>query len=198
MLFLRVWEGLSSFGGFIACAFLTWWFFRKEKLPFWPYADNVAYGLSLGWFLGRMGCFVAHDHPGNYSSFWLAVPGMCPTDTGRADPLVACHDMGFYEGLFSLALLGFFLFMDRKPRFQGFYVAWMATLYAPVRFLMDFLRHPDVDARYAGLTPAQYGSVIMGVVGVYLILKQKNTPPVRSLLPPPEAPAPVAEPTPSP
>lgn len=70
--FLKVWQGLSSFGGFVVCVPLSFWFFRKEKLPIWPYMDSLAIGLSLGWFLGRMGCTVAHDHPGTPSDFWLA------------------------------------------------------------------------------------------------------------------------------
>lgn len=192
---LRVWEGLSSFGGFIACAALVWVFFKKEKLPFWPYADSLAYGLTLGWFLGRMGCFAAHDHPGMVSTFWLAVPGMCPSATGRPDPLVACHDMGLYEAFFSFGLMILFIIMERKPRFQGFYLGWLTTLYGPVRFVMDFVRHPDTDARYLGLTPAQYGSVVFTLLGAYLLYRQWNTTPVRELAPPPEAPS---EKTPSP
>lgn len=70
--FLQFWHGLSSFGGFVVCVPLAFWFFHKHKLKIWPYMDSLAIGLGFGWFLGRMGCTVAHDHPGTPSDFFLA------------------------------------------------------------------------------------------------------------------------------
>jgi phosphatidylglycerol:prolipoprotein diacylglycerol transferase len=70
--FLQFWQGLSSFGGFVVCVPLSFWFFRNHKLPIWPYMDSLSIGLALGWFFGRMGCTVAHDHPGTPSTFFLA------------------------------------------------------------------------------------------------------------------------------
>jgi len=181
--FLKVWQGLSSFGGFLACAILSWYFFRKNKVPFWPYADLVAYGLMLGWFMGRMGCTAAHDHPGRITEFWLGVPGMCP---GASSPAIACHDLGFYEAIFSLSVAFLFIWLDRKPRHLGFYVGWMITLYAPARFIMDFARgDPAVDGpqyadhRYFGLTPAQYGCFVFLALGAWILITKRNTRPVR-------------------
>ncbi len=181
---LHVWQGLSSFGGFAASALFVGIFLKRSKVPFWPFADVIAYGLSLGWFLGRMGCTAAHDHPGRVSEFFLAIPGMCPTTTARGgvDCFVACHDLGFYEALFTLAMLLVFLWLDRKPRFTGFYLGWMITAYAPVRFGMDFLRHPSTDVRYFGLTPAQYGCIIMLALGFYVLAIRRNKPTIPEIV----------------
>lgn len=166
MLLFRVWEGLSSFGGFAACVPLTVWFFRRERKPYWPYADALAVGFSLGWFFGRMGCFSAHDHPGAQTDFWLGVYGMCPGN----NPNVACHDLGLYEALWSGATWVVFELLDRKPRFHGFYVGWLAACYGAFRFVSDFFRsHAGVDVRYAGLTPAQYGSIVVFLLGVWIV-----------------------------
>jgi phosphatidylglycerol:prolipoprotein diacylglycerol transferase len=93
---IRFWQGLSSFGGFIGCAVLGIWFFRREnrkiraqnqarhaageplmpRLDVWGYADACLYGFTLGWASGRTGCFVAHDHPGTVTNFALGVKGM--------------------------------------------------------------------------------------------------------------------------
>jgi phosphatidylglycerol:prolipoprotein diacylglycerol transferase len=43
----------------------------------------------------------------------------------------------------------------------------LALLYAPVRFLLDFLRY--VDVRYFDFTPGQYGAVALLVVGVLIL-----------------------------
>jgi phosphatidylglycerol:prolipoprotein diacylglycerol transferase len=181
---LHVWQGLSSFGGFTASAIFVAIFLRRSKVPFWPFADVIAYGLTLGWFLGRMGCTAAHDHPGRVSEFFLAIPGMCPTSTARGgvDCFVACHDLGFYEALFTLGMLLLFLWLDRKPRPTGFYMGWLVTAYAPVRFVLDFLRHPSTDVRYFGLTPAQYGCIVMLALGVTLLVRRRNAPTIPQIV----------------
>lgn len=76
--FLYVWEGLSSIGGFAVCVPLTVYFFRRYKLRLWPNLDHMAFGFALGWFFGRMGCTVAHDHPGT---------GLTADQVGAANPL---------------------------------------------------------------------------------------------------------------
>jgi len=166
--FLKVWQGLSSFGGFVMCVPLAIWFFRKEKVPVWPYVDCLAHGLTIGWFFGRMGCFVTHDHPGTPTDFWLGVHGMCP----GGDQTVACHDMGLYEALWSLGMYLVFRFMDRVPRTVGLYAPLLGAAYAPVRFAMDFLRPETTDARYLGFTPAQYWSVVFFGVAVWILVKR--------------------------
>ncbi len=195
--FLYVWQGLSSFGGFIACTILTIVFLLREnrkvrrenvkrqeageplKYPIrvFPYGDCTLFGLSLGWFFGRMGCFAAHDHAGTQTDFWLGVYGMCPDQ-----PItVACHDLGLYEAIWSGLLCLVFLWLDRKPRFQGFYVGLFAVSYGPVRLLLDVFRHPATDARYFGLTPAQYGSILVTIAGVWVLVRQRHTTPIRYL-----------------
>ena len=193
--FLYVWKGLSSTGGFIGCTILVILFLRREnarirkenvmlqeqgkalKLPVWilPYGDTLMYGLSLGWFFGRLGCFSAHDHPGTVTNFYLGVYGVCPDQS----PSVACHDLGLYEALWSGAICMLFVWLDKKPRFQGFYIGMMCALYGPFRLLLDVFRHPATDARYFGLTPAQYGSVIIGLIGIMILVRNRNTTPIQ-------------------
>jgi phosphatidylglycerol:prolipoprotein diacylglycerol transferase len=160
---LYVWQDLSSWGGFLVCVPLSVWFFRSQKLALWPYLDCLAIGLGMGWFLGRMGCFVAHDHPGPPTQFFLGVYGMC--DTHQRD--VACHDMGLYEALWSLVTFGVFLALDRAPRVPGFYAYTLGLLYTPIRFAMEFARPITTDERYFGLTPAQYCCVAFFLLCAY-------------------------------
>jgi phosphatidylglycerol:prolipoprotein diacylglycerol transferase len=164
--FLKFWRGLSSFGGFAVCVPLSVWFFWKEKVPIWPYLDCLAHGMAVGWFFGRMGCFVAHDHPGTPSDFLLAVEGICKSDSAG----VACHDLGLYEALWSLMMFGLFKAMDRVPRIPGIYPLILGTVYGPVRFGMDYLRPLSTDVRYLGFTPGQYWSTIFFLVCVYFLV----------------------------
>jgi len=182
---LQVWQGLSSFGGFLACTVLSIWFFRKERVPLWPYADAVAFGMMMGWMMGRFGCFSAHDHPGTETNFFLGVRGTCP---GNA-PLQACHALGLYEALWSGAMFLWFWFMNKVPRHPGFYLGWMCLSYGPVRLWLDVYRHPKGDPRiteipFIGevsvhLTPAQYGSMLLTVIGLAIILRKRKHAPIQ-------------------
>ena len=60
---------------------------------------------------------------------------------------------------------------NRKPRPPGRIIALAALMYAPARFLLDFLRATDVarpDERYFKLTPAQWACLATAALGVYL------------------------------
>jgi phosphatidylglycerol:prolipoprotein diacylglycerol transferase len=158
--FLQVWQGLSSYGGFAVCVPLAIWFFRKERLAVLPYLDALAWGMTVGWFFGRMGCFVAHDHPGTPTDFFLGVVGTCP-GAGRD---IACHDMGLYEAFWSIGMYGLFAAVDRVRRWPaGFYTALIGLAYGPVRFAMDTLRPEQNDPRYAGFTPGQWWSIALAL-----------------------------------
>ena len=70
--FLDVTSGLSSFGGFITFSIAALLVLRRRQQPLLPYADNIMYGFSFGWFFGRLGCTLNHEHPGTASDFFLA------------------------------------------------------------------------------------------------------------------------------
>lgn len=169
--FLYMWQGLSSYGGFVACVPIAIWFFKREGVPIWPYVDTLAIGLTLGWFFGRMGCFVAHDHPGSPTEFALGVYGICLNEA----PSVACHDMGLYEALWSGVMFIIFISMDRIPRTPGIYAGLLAVAYAPVRFGMDFLRPFNHDPRYLSLTPAQWWSFAFLALGIWVVVTRMKS-----------------------
>ena len=177
MYLLRVWDGLSSSGGLITSVLAGIVFYKLvKKVDFFPSADTVCFGLINGWVFGRLGCFVAHDHPGlEATSFPLAVYGICPNGAST----VACHDLGLYEAIWAAVMIPIFWWFDRKPQRPGFFVALICLSYAPFRFLSDFLRHPDTDERLWGLTPAQYFTLALVVIGVGVIVANRKWDPIR-------------------
>jgi len=69
--------------------------------------------------------------------------------------------------------------LSRRGLFHRKLMAVMAVLYAPGRFLFDFLRASDVpyrDARYFGLTPGQYFCFILAAWGLYVLARPGATP----------------------
>jgi phosphatidylglycerol---prolipoprotein diacylglyceryl transferase len=169
----RLWDGLSSFGGFTGAliGMLVWR--SRYRVPVLPYADNVMSMLPVGWVLGRAGCATAHDHPGVLSESWLAV----------RYPGGARFDLGLLEMLLSLPLMLAFLWLARRPRPWGFFSAIACLSYAPVRFALDFLRerqsaagdlHGAIDPRYFFLTPAQWECFALFALGAYLLAQLRR------------------------
>ncbi|MGB8222224.1 MAG: prolipoprotein diacylglyceryl transferase family protein, partial [Polyangiales bacterium] len=80
------------------------------------------------------------------------------------------HDLGLYEMLYAAAIIVLFVWLERRSRRPvGFYCVLLPLVYAPIRFLLDFLRAPPLeggDVRIAGLTPAQWSSIAMIGVGL--------------------------------
>lgn len=178
VLLLKVWENISSFGGILGGVIGAWLYFRL-RAPGMPlpvrlaYLDVAAVAFSLSLMIGRVACSLAHDHPGRVTDFPLALSlrseaarqhiTRAYAGTGRLaelpGPAVLAergfHDLGLYELLYLAAIVvPAMLLLDRRTRMPGFLVAAFIVLYMPVRFLLDFLR--VADARYAGLTPAQW------------------------------------------
>lgn len=160
---LSVWRGgLSSFGGFFGATVAVLWRLKKSKLPFLPTADVLVPAATLGLGCGRIGCFLIHDHPGTLAHDgwrWLAVNF---PDGQR-------YDLGLLLGAFDFLLFGAFLLLGRTARPAGWTLALFLLAYAPVRFGLDFLRAADV--RYAGLTPGQYGSVLLFAAGLFVMMR---------------------------
>ena len=98
------------------------------------------------------------------------------TDTVSVDysGVVAVHDMGMYEVFYALVLFSLILFLDKKPRMQGLYLLILIYTYAPLRFAMDFLRVDFHNARYVGLTPAQWGCVGFLVVCTVAVVRYRE------------------------
>ena len=187
---LRLWDGLSSYGGFVGAiigAVLWRTIYNRKILPF---GDVICSALPIGWMFGRAGCAVVHDHPGALSEAWFAV--RYPTGVGFG--FVGRYDLGLYECLLTIPLaVGFAIAWRRDPfRPIGFYAGWMCVAYAPVRFFLDFLRvteaeNPGGDPRYGGLTPAQwacFGLLALGVVIVRIASKGPRTEPPKEGLAP--------------
>jgi phosphatidylglycerol---prolipoprotein diacylglyceryl transferase len=189
LLILKFWENISSFGGFAGGLLGIWLFFRFKAQDLDASArlrhiDVIAYVFPFAWAIGRLACSVAHDHPGTVTTFPLGISLRSPEaqayiaffyrEAGRLAELpppavlsrMAFHDLGWYEFLYmSCLMVPAFLVLDRKSRPPGFFLIAFLLLYVPVRFFLDFLRIGD--ARYLGLTPAQYAGIAIFLAAVY-------------------------------
>jgi phosphatidylglycerol---prolipoprotein diacylglyceryl transferase len=183
---LMLWDGLSSYGGFIGAltGALLWRRSRRESIL--KYCEVVNSAFPLAWVFGRAGCATVHDHPGRLSDAWFAVRYPASGVGLGADGYIGRYDLGLYECLLSIPLaIAFWVLWRRKPvRPLGFYTGIMCTVYAPVRFFLDFLREHEQngvsggDPRYFGLTPAQWACFGLLALGIYFLNMARNPPQV--------------------
>jgi phosphatidylglycerol:prolipoprotein diacylglycerol transferase len=189
---LALWEGLSSYGGFVGAVTGGFLWSSVERTPGVPFlrlrverrsmlavSDLVASVFPLGWMFGRAGCALVHDHLGAPSTSPLAVEfGPGPTTSYG---LFAVHrgdapryDLGLLELFCTIALAVAFAVMWRKKRPVGSYLVALCLAYPPVRFALDFLRlgsDEGGDERYLRLTPAQWACFAFFAAGVWLVTR---------------------------
>lgn len=146
-------------GGAVSFFFMAW----RRGLNALAYADTVVWGLPWGCGVGRIGCFLIHDHPGTLTNF---IGGVQYAD-GQAR-----HDLGLYLSLLGFAMGILFVLIGRKQRKTGTYLALFLMIYGMARFLLDFLR--ILDQRWFSLTPTQWVMLLFVVAGA-LLLTPKRT-----------------------
>lgn len=151
--------GFAIEGGLIACALTFFWYCKKHKLDFIDYADATVWGLPVGEGIGRIGCFLIHDHPGTLSHSLLAVK--YPDGSSR-------HDLGLYLSIAGWVMALIFLALDRQPRPRGFWLGMFIALDSFSRLWLDSYR--IADARYFYLTPTQWISIPLIIVGVAMVV----------------------------
>ena len=202
---LYIWSGLSSFGGFFGCSVLTVMFFKRRGVNVLRGCDLLLLGLTFGWFVGRLGCFVVHDHIGRRVSEapqwvqdsigWLAVryPSTAEYQAARAageDTYAFLgsnfqlldsvrFDLGLMDALLGALVFVTVLWVARKPRREGILMVVVLLMYPSVRFFLDFLRNTDLgqaDARYFGFTPAQFGSFAIIAAGLLVWRESRSRP----------------------
>jgi len=181
-LLFRMWDGISSYGGFIGgslgFAIFVWW----KRLPTRLFADITVIGLLPAFSIGRIGCTVVSDHIGAAVSpdHWYAFLAMdyprklnlahlATTYPGTSE-MIRAWNLGLIEFLYLVPVNLVLLWLAFRPSKRlpaGFICVATGVLYAPVRFFLDFLRPEDTDPRYFALTFAQWSSIVAFGAALY-------------------------------
>lgn len=191
LLIIKLWEGISSYGGFIGGA-IGWWTFQWwKRLATGLWADLTVIGLMIGFTIGRVGCTVVHDHMGRATTYWTGTDYPTAEVRGRVcevvdkqyscpdwvdqlpEPVARMHNLGMYElaYLIPVNILILWLAFRKKQSNAGMLAVLLGVLYAPVRFFMEYLRFNETDPRYAGLTFAQWCSIVAFLAASYFLVE---------------------------
>jgi phosphatidylglycerol---prolipoprotein diacylglyceryl transferase len=177
---IAVWEGGLQFtGGFVVAALLAPWLTRHwPSEQRWVFLDGAVLGLAIGQLIGRVGCYAVGEHLGGPTGFFLGVTYLGgSTIEGPLEVGVTYHNTALYEMLWLIPIIIALLWLDRRGTRAGVMTATFAIAYGVLRFLTDFLR--AYDQTLWGLTGAQYGSIVLVGVGVWLLLVGSKRQPAR-------------------
>lgn len=168
--------GMSFHGGLIGVLAGGMIAAKITRIPFLTLADMGCVGAAIGLFFGRCANFVNGE-------LWGA-----PTDLpwgvvfGGAAGEIARHPSQLYEALLEGVVIFIVLFaLSRKkpPLPRGTHFGLFLIMYGTFRFLVEFIREPDVQLGYlwgGWLTMGQLLSlplVIAGIVMLIYALKMK-------------------------
>jgi phosphatidylglycerol:prolipoprotein diacylglycerol transferase len=193
LLIIELWKGISSYGGFLGGSIGFAMFVWMRRFRPGLMADVIMVGLLPGFTIGRIGCTIVHDHIGHPTDFFLGFDypkealwqRFCPQDAaghvvpcdpqgfGHLANITRAHNLGFYELMYLIPVCAIVLsiaFSKRRTP-AGLIAVLAGVFYAPVRFFLEFLRLDKSDPRYAGLTFAQWMSIVAFSVATYTLVR---------------------------
>lgn len=179
--------GLVWYGGLIGGAAAVSWVIVRRRVDFMTAADDAAPALAIGYFLGRIGCFLVGDDYGAPTSSWVGVAfpkGAPPTTAAslrefgvRIDPsvppdqILRVHPTQLYESASALVMFLILMRFNARPHVRGRAFGLFLILLGIERFLVEFVRAKD-DRFLGPFTVAQLFSVICIAIGAVLIARR--------------------------
>jgi phosphatidylglycerol:prolipoprotein diacylglycerol transferase len=175
--FFKIWEGGLVFyggaiGGFIGLLIAS----RRWPGTLLRMTDAFAAPLLLGQAFGRIGCFSAGCCYGRPTS---APWGVTFTNPNALAPLYEkLHPTQLYESFGVLVLFLIALALSRRVREVGWLTVFYCVSYGVLRFAVEFWRGDDRGAFHFYLSPSQWGSlalIVLGqILGVMLLTREKR------------------------
>ena len=191
---LKVWQGGMAFhGGFLGVVVVAIAFSKQQKIPFLATADLLAIAAPVGLMLGRLANFINAELWGRPTTLpWgVAFPGEAAQACATAAQVCVRHPSQLYEafleGLVLALILAYLALRKGWLTHVGAIFGMFLTFYASARFMVEFVRQPDVQFITAhnplglafqmqgyGLTIGQTLSLPMIGFGLLLILSAKK------------------------
>ncbi|KQC14823.1 MAG: hypothetical protein APR63_13285 [Desulfuromonas sp. SDB] len=165
-----IWEGgLVIYGGLLLGFIAGWYYLNKHKLSFWTIADLVAPSITLGIFIGRIGCFLngcCYGIPSEKLGIVFTDHSSCQLPP-EAPVGTAVIPTQIYSSVSALFLTLFLLLVDRRKNQHGQTFSWLLIFYSIHRLAIDFLRHYEGKAVILKfLTLSQTLSVVLLIAGL--------------------------------
>ena len=167
--------GMSFHGGLVGLLIGGAVAARMTRIPFLTLADLGSIAAPIGLFFGRCANFV------NGELWGAPTDGPLGVVFGGAAGMMPRHPSQLYEAVLEGIVIFCVLFalsLKRPPRPQGTFLGAFLVLYGIFRFLIEFVREPDVQLGYlwgGWLTMGQVLSAPLIVAGIALLIYAART-----------------------
>ena len=167
--------GMSFHGGLVGLLIGGAVAARMTRIPFLTLADLGSIAAPIGLFFGRCANFV------NGELWGAPTDGPLGAVFGGAAGMMPRHPSQLYEAVLEGIVIFCVLFAlsrKRPPRPQGTFLGAFLVLYGIFRFLIEFVREPDVQLGYlwgGWLTMGQVLSAPLIVAGIALLIYAART-----------------------
>jgi phosphatidylglycerol---prolipoprotein diacylglyceryl transferase len=168
------------YGGLLLALAASALYIKNRKLPWWTMADLSAPGIALGQAIGRLGCFSAGCCYGKPTRMpWGVVFNNKYAYDNVGVPLgIPIHPVQIYESLGALLLFLYLMWRLNKKHMAGQIILEYLTLYACMRFVIEFFRDDDRGFILNGLlSTSQFIAIltVLGSIGVYFFLLRRRS-----------------------
>lgn len=167
------WWGITFSGGLlgaIICYFILFWlFFKKERHNIFFYADMIITGVVLTHAFGRIGCYLGGCCYGGETTSWFGINYPVGSAFVGGEYITIYKNVfptQIFEAAFLFILFIVLFFFIKKHQLRFYLVS-----YGIFRFLLEYLRGDSRGASFLNfLSPSQFLSVLMVVVGILLFI----------------------------
>jgi len=158
---IKVWQGgLVFYGGFIAAVLYALIYCKYKKINIKRLADVFAPALALGHSFGRIGCLLSGCCYGKETHCLISVNNRYPTQ--------------IFEAAGNLIIFFILHKLYKKSHKDGHIFLLYLIFYSVLRFSIEFFRGDDRGSFFLGLSPAQNISIVILLVAVVLLFKNKK------------------------
>lgn len=159
-------QGHAWFGGFLAGIATLFFLARQYKFSILTMMDLVSPSATLGYAIGRLGCFLAGD--GCYGAS-TSLPWGVSFPHGLVPTYDYVHPIPIYEFTVGVAIFLYLRHVSAYPRPTGWVFAQYLLLTGMARFLVEFIRiNPRI---FYGFTNAQLVSLLCLILGMSLLMR---------------------------
>lgn len=150
--------GLTMYGGFIAAILVSILYLRVNRLSIWKACDAFAPSIALGIGISRVGCYMNGCCFGLPTESALGVVFPAFSAAGSFYPDVHLHPAQLYNAVLAFGLFGLLMWLDRKPKYDGFLFAVLLIAEPVTRFFVDLFRYYE-----ASMTLGSLGGMALSV-----------------------------------
>jgi phosphatidylglycerol:prolipoprotein diacylglycerol transferase len=174
---LMIWHGgMSFFGGLLGCFIAAYWYLNKIKVEWKKFADLIIIALTITLIFGRIANYLNSELVGTVSNLpWCVVFSYFDN--------ICRHPYQIYASLSHIVLLGILLVVNKiknsKQLGDGLIFGTFLIGYSALRFITDFFR--EESFKFLGLSSWQYICLIILIIGLVLLIKQKAYKPSKKI-----------------